>query len=192
MKHAWILLLCVLSPWLALEGAQAQAGPQLGIEWRDAATVRVDWATPGQVTCIFVEDTPTGLCGEYGSKLIPFIVYPDLLVHAQAGAQVVISRKIPPNAYPVPLAAQWVAGRLEATITGAAPARGLRLVGGGLLSQEIPESYGQASYTFPDSFVDQFGNPSNRWLQLIDTGQLIYQVKVPPHYVASLPLVAKP
>lgn len=180
--------LTLLAPW----PAQAQPGPQLGLEWRDAATVRVDWATPGQVTCIYVEDTPTGLCGEYGSQLIPFIVYPDLLVHARAGDQVVISRKIPPNAYPVPLAAAWGPGGLEVTIAGPAPARGLRLVGGGLLSQEIPESYGQASYTFTKTWVDQFANPSNRWLQLIDTGQLIYQIKVPPHYLASLPLVAKP
>lgn len=77
----------------------------LQAEWRDANTVRIDWATPGAMTCIYVDDAPTGRCGEFGSFLYDTRVTPGQTLEARLGDAVYASTTIPASPYPKPLTA---------------------------------------------------------------------------------------
>lgn len=178
---------------LALLGVTpARADTQLGVEWRDAATIRVDWSTPGQVSCVYVEERPTGLCGEFGGKLVPFIVYPGQVVTVRAGDVTLTSVIIPASPFPAPMTAAWVGSTLTITITDPAPARCLWLVGGSLLSQWLDNSCGKATYTISYQYLSSGYKPDGRTLQLVDTGALIYALPVPLRSEISLPLVVGP
>lgn len=176
---------------LALLGVTpAQAAPSITVEWRDAATIRADWSTPGQVACVYVEVRPTGLCGEFGGALVPFQVYPGQLVTMRAGDTVLASAAIPASPYPAPMAIAWVDATLSITIADPAPARCLWLVGGYRLDTPLPDSCGKTTYTLGPAYQSDDYRPIGRTLRLVDTGQLIYDL--PIRAAIALPFVARP